>query len=445
MGIEIRPAAVLGQLSEKSNKTSALREECKRIKKNIDLFYEDAFDLCGTGFDSAKNHFREYISLIDAIIAMTYKIDRSDDVVKNALLNRFGSEVEVSEDYWRNRQQEAMDSIKAIDDKLEESCKVKFGSIDTVAAAYIFDSCVSAKAQWQTLENRASAMLSKIYSYCDETNNIYGGIDELATAISKGILAFSNSFDYAAKTWNQLDTSWKNDIDSYFGNAGADILLAKSLGGEPIFTEDGWAYIDGKRYDLLDAEDFELADSVMGNLGEESRQSVLEGLWKDGFESGSLVASEHGFAELSGVLGKAAKFGGVVLVGIFGVVDAKLAYDSAYTNSRGTEDQRRSKAESAAAKKVGTTVVSTGGGVVGAYAGAAIGSLICPGIGTAIGGLIGGIIGSVAAETASEGILASDFDGDGITLSTEIDGGWYESVHKPVNDEARFAVAPVAY
>lgn len=210
--IQIRPAAVQKQINEKKSSMQSLGEECERLQKAARAFTEDE-SLQGQGWEAAKERIGAYDKLTSAIIYACGLISMGDDTVFNALNSRFGSLEAANEEEWLQMQSEAQALYDAAEKDFNDAYDSNNASADN--AATLQDASERMGTNKEKLD-KAGAMLSKIYSYCEETNHVYEG-DELSdyrNAIAHGVSALTEStFDTNTNTWHDWDDGWTDEMN----------------------------------------------------------------------------------------------------------------------------------------------------------------------------------------------------------------------------------------
>ena len=210
--IQIRPAAVQKQINEKTSSMKSLSEECERLQEAARNFVKDA-SLQGSGWGAAKERVGAYDKLFSAIIYAYGLISMGDSTVFNALNSRFGRLEAANEEEWLQMQSEAQALYDAAEQDFNDAYDPEHPSADQ--AAKLQDASERMGTNLEKL-NRAGAMLSKIYSYCEETNHVYEG-DELSgyrDAIAHGVSALTGSaFDPATSSWHDWDDGWTDELN----------------------------------------------------------------------------------------------------------------------------------------------------------------------------------------------------------------------------------------
>lgn len=499
MGIEIRPAAVAAQIEAKAAVLSALLDEVAAKRAAARGFADDRV-LSGAGYDAARQRVGSYDALLGAIETSVQRTMQVDARVAAALSERFGGMARASEDEWAQKQCEAEERARWLEGSLcwLRGLPTRSWQLERVYA----DAAEAAREH----ASAAGEMLSKIYSYCAETNGAYEGpLAELNASIARGCAAFASSgYGSVPGRWGALDASWLADLGRSAAEVGEQTRLEASANDPSavFLSEDGKAvYVAGRKIAVEGAEPGLLSEELAGALaeaglgaafdlaalkaaldGEADAAAVLRavGIEKPGryrftadgkvvFEGFSMAegakrmttrvnvenVSEHARpaavfeSERVDAAGKSkaagAKAGGTLLGGFFAAVGAAGAYGKAYDAGEGKdEDRRRSDAEAA----VVGSLVSSGAGAVGAAAVGAIGGFVAgwfsAGPVPAVVGIAAGAAGGVGASYAAEYALKTDFDGDGEPTQSDIDEWWYSDGGHDAVDRA-FNDYPEAY
>ncbi|OUO88921.1 hypothetical protein B5F40_11985 [Gordonibacter sp. An230] len=468
MTIEIRPAAVMEQIERKKEALEALRDEAASKLLSVEGFSQDTL-LTGAGWQASKDRIASYGALLSALTTAAERTMQADERVSSALAGYFEGCERVSEREWLDRQSDALSQARLMEERARWALHGTVGSAGLArmyeeAAAFAYDAA-----------NLAGDMLSKVYSYCDETNGAYeGDLADLTSCLARGCAAVSSSgFDAEAGRWGALDMSWSVELREKAAKVADQVLLeaTRKEPGMVCVSEDGaWAYVSGKRFPLAGTASGLLSSELIAALaetglgasidlaalkaeldGKATASDVLRavGIEKAGtyrFTSdGKIVFS--GFTMAEGAqkmttrisadnIGKHARPGAVFaaeeveaaakakasglragggLLSMFFVgAGAASAYGSTYKEGEGKdEDRRRSDAEAAA---IGSLAAAGAGALEGAVAG------------LALGGPAGVVVGAVVGLVFSQGVetyLESDLDGDGRTVQGDIDEWWY--------------------
>ena len=229
MTIEIRPAAVRQQIAEKSRQMDAMAKALNGAHGKVDHFCSTDSNLKGAGFDAARSHMGQYKDFCLAAHECIEMTRHADQQVTSAL-GVFGGMGRVSEQEYLDKQRDAQQQAS--------SFRSQANSIDwnrdifDLDAMYRSWSLRWAARSWQRNADEAGRMLSKIYSYCEQTNGLYGGdLGKLANAVQAGAQSFAScSFDAATGAWGKFDSSWKSDEVQAIIEDNLDVLLFKGYG-----------------------------------------------------------------------------------------------------------------------------------------------------------------------------------------------------------------------
>lgn len=210
MTIEIRPAAVRAQINEKRLLLNRMTIAASAIRSAVTNFCA-AQEFSGDAYTVAQEHIAKYLDYLDVFEACIEKARAADDKILDAL-GSFGGMSVVSEQEWLDRKRQA--------EWWAASCwgRSSYYLQDYLEYGYskAYSNCVDQAQEWEDRAGRAGEMLSKIYSYCGQTNNAHGGDDlsALYDAVRAGSAAFANSCNYNAEThvWGKIDSSWYSDV-----------------------------------------------------------------------------------------------------------------------------------------------------------------------------------------------------------------------------------------
>lgn len=474
MGIEIRPSAVMGQIGTKAGMLDALLGEVRSKRSAAQSFVNDSF-LSGAGYDAAKQRVSSYDALFGAIEVSVARTKQVDARVSSALSGYFGGCGRVSEDEWREKQREAEQRYVSLEGTLNW---LRRQPVRMWWSEWSYSSAMNSARESASY---AGDMLSKIYSYCDETNGAYGGeLAGLNACIARGCAAFSSSGYSVAGGWGKLDQSWQTDLRAKASKVAEEVYLQDSRDNpESVYLSgDGqYVYISGSKVSIEGADPDEFVQKLISSLveggvgvtidlealktsltGKTDALDILHavGINKPGTyrftPDGKIIFSDYAmvkgakmttrinveniskYARPSAVFNAESikssanakatglKIGGGLLTGIFSVISAAGAYDKAYKSSEGkSEDRRRSDAEAAV---VGSLAGSGTGVIVGAGVGAVAGTSIGGPVGAVVG-IVGGTVAGGFATWGVESALETDFDGDGKSTQADIDEWWY--------------------
>lgn len=207
--IQIRPSAVQAQIEGKYGVMSALSDECERIGRAAQSFADEEA-LTGPGWDVAKSRIAAYSKLTAAMVYACGIIGIADRHVFSALSSRFGSTSAVDEEEWLQMQQEARHMLAQAESILSSSTSRGTGQ-DGALGEY-----ASAIPGYLERIRRAGEVLSKIYSYCEETNGLYSDdeLSGLCNLVARGTRALASSgFDDQTCSWSAWDDGWVGELD----------------------------------------------------------------------------------------------------------------------------------------------------------------------------------------------------------------------------------------
>lgn len=259
-------------------------------------FVEDE-SLQGSGWEAAKERIGAYDKLTSAIIYACGLISMGDDTVFNALNSRFGSLEAANEEEWLQMQSEAQALYDAAEQDFNDAYDSKHPSIEQSAA--LQDASERMGTNKEKLD-KAGAMLSKIYSYCEETNHVYDG-DELSgyrDAITHGVSALTGStFDTNTNTWHDWDDGWTDEMNHAVENTQPSDPMnedgtvntqstERDVNIMHSFPKDSQQYQDAKR--RLE----EALERVMA-MDPDARKAALAALAQSGLVTGS--RDENGY------------------------------------------------------------------------------------------------------------------------------------------------------
>lgn len=229
MTIEIRPAAVRSQISQKSNRMDIMVRSLNNSYNKVEQFCSADGSLTGAGFNAAREHMGQYRDFCLAAHECIEMTRRADQQVVGAL-GTFGWMSRVSEQEWLEKQRQAEQQVSSLRSQAAETERNR--EWFDLAAAYYARALRGLAFAWQIDADHAGRMLSKIYSYCEQTNGLYGGdLGTLTNAVNAGAQAFAScGFDAATHTWGKLDSSWKSDEVQAIIEDNLDVLLLKGYG-----------------------------------------------------------------------------------------------------------------------------------------------------------------------------------------------------------------------
>lgn len=232
MTIEIRPAAVRNQISEKARMLNELQSAIVDARNAVNWFCSAGGEFSGSGYAAAQEHMIAYVDYLNTIEACINKVRDADDFVSNAL-GVFGGESVVSEQEWLDKQQEAKQGAA---DCWNNATQYQQDYL-TYGYSEAYMGCVSSAWEWESRESYAGQRLSDIYSYCERTNGAHNSSDlgTLYDAVRAGSAAFAASCGYDAEThaWGVIDSSWYTDEVRVV--ASQDLALRSSCGNvQPV-------------------------------------------------------------------------------------------------------------------------------------------------------------------------------------------------------------------
>ncbi len=305
--IQIRPAAVQKQITEKTSSMKSLSEECERLQEAARSFAKNE-SLQGAGWEAAKARVGAYDKLFSAIIYAYGLISTGDDTVFNALNSRFGSLEAANEEEWLQMQREAQALYDAAEKDFNDAYDPSHTSTDQ--STKLQDASERMGTNREKLD-KAGAMLSKIYSYCEETNHVYEG-DELSgyrDAIAHGVSALTGStFDPTTSSWHDWDDGWTDELNhaaentqpSEPMNADGSVntqAVKRNMCIMRSFPEDSQRYQDAKR--MLE----DTLEEIMA-MDPDARKAALAALAQSGLVTGSRDESGYLTPQCSDELGE---------------------------------------------------------------------------------------------------------------------------------------------
>ena len=227
MTIEIRPAAVRAQLAQKAALLSAIGNAASDAYGKVGWFCGTGGVLAGEGYEAARVHMGQYKNFclkVHECVEMT----READLKVAGALGRFGAASVVSESEWLEKKRFAEQQAarcRSEASRLEAQPAFPGSSLAAMSAR------LSASI-WDTQAEYAARMLSDIYSYCAETDGLYGGdLGKLADAVRAGASAFAScGFDASTGKWGEIDYSWTSDEIEAIAARNLDKLLFKGYG-----------------------------------------------------------------------------------------------------------------------------------------------------------------------------------------------------------------------
>ena len=172
--------------------------------------FADEEALTGSGWDAAKSRIAAYSKLTAAMVYACGIIGIADRHVFSALSSRFGSTSAVDEEEWLQMQQEARHMLAQAESILSSSTSRGTGQ-DGALGEY-----ASAIPGYLERIRRAGEVLSKIYSYCEETNGLYSDdeLSGLCNLVARGTRALASSgFDDQTCSWSAWDDGWVGELD----------------------------------------------------------------------------------------------------------------------------------------------------------------------------------------------------------------------------------------
>lgn len=254
MGIEIRPAAVMGQVRAKAGLLGSLLSEVQDKRAASQGFSEDGL-LSGRGWDAARERVSSYALLLSSLEASVRRTLQIDAGVSAALAGYFGGCAYVSEDEWLERKSEALSRCDWLEGSLRQMRRLSSRDLrcERLYAASIRFAQDSASF--------AGDMLSKIYSYCSQTNGAYAEVGDLNACIARGASAFSAS-GYSAKAgrWGELDTSWRAELAVRGAKVAEAVMLEESRSDpEAVFVSGDrqYVYYQGRKWRIESPSDSE--------------------------------------------------------------------------------------------------------------------------------------------------------------------------------------------
>ncbi len=305
--IQIRPAAVQKQITEKTSSMKSLSEECERLQEAARSFAKNE-SLQGAGWEAAKARVGAYDKLFSAIIYAYGLISTGDDTVFNALNSRFGSLEAANEEEWLQMQREAQALYDAAEKDFNDAYDPSHTSTDQ--STKLQDASERMGTNREKLD-KAGAMLSKIYSYCEETNHVYEG-DELSgyrDAIAHGVSALAGStFDPTTSSWHDWDDGWTDELNHVTENTqpSEPMNADGSVNTQAVkrnmcimrsFPEDSQRYQDAKR--MLE----DTLEEIMA-MDPDARKAALAALAQSGLVTGSRDESGYLTPQCSDELGE---------------------------------------------------------------------------------------------------------------------------------------------
>ncbi len=235
MSIEIRPTAVTSQIEEKARILRAARNSLDQVEVALNEFASSEDSLKGAGYDAARAHMGEYSVLIETVRRSIDTTLDADGVVRRAL-DAFGGAGRVSEEEWRQKLNEAEQQISSL--RAQANSLVQ--STSPVAAGLECElmSINGSIQAWRRQANEAGRMLSRIYSYCEETNGAHEGkVEQINAMAAAGAVQFAGckfSVSGGAVSWSVIDHSaWFNRevydscmplIDRVYGDVSSVVL-----------------------------------------------------------------------------------------------------------------------------------------------------------------------------------------------------------------------------
>lgn len=235
MSIEIRPASVREQIQQKARVIAECQSKLPLIAGEINGFCSSG-RLEGEAYGAAKGHMQQYVGLVKMFHVAAELTRRADNRVL-AALDRFGGASVVSEQEWIQKKKDANDLLSSLNGRLESLRNQPLSPSTGFMAASLQASMAGCRRQASYAED----MLSKIYSYCAETNSLYEGeLHDLSVAVASGVRAFSDcEFDSRTGEWGFLDKSWMSAFAIVEKNR--DILLFQGYGDvEKAVFVDPW-------------------------------------------------------------------------------------------------------------------------------------------------------------------------------------------------------------
>ena len=227
MSIEIRPAAVRSQLDERSRRLDAIASAVQSAYDRVDRFCGTGGTLKGAGYEAARVHMGQYKSYCVKVATCVEMAREADSKVKGAL-GRFGGMSTVSEREWLEKKASAQ---RQASHYRSEASRLAAQPLSPESAFGAMCARFSA-SRWDRQAEYASKRLSGIYSYCAETNGLYGGdLGKLTDAVRAGASAFASCrFDASANRWAPIDYSWTDDEVEAIASRNMGKLLLKGYG-----------------------------------------------------------------------------------------------------------------------------------------------------------------------------------------------------------------------
>lgn len=227
MSIEIRPAQVQAQIREKSRSLDALGHAVNDAYGKVDWFCGTGGVLSGEGYEAARVHMGQYKDFCLKVHECIEMTRQADSQVSNAL-GVFGGAARVSEQEWLDKQNAAQRQLSSLRDQANRLAKEP----PSFASAFSSLQVQFSIASWENQARYAGQMLSKIYSYCAQTNNVYeGDLGKLTSAVRAGASAFAGcSFDSSTGKWGQIDYSWSSDEIEAIVSNNLNVLMFKGYG-----------------------------------------------------------------------------------------------------------------------------------------------------------------------------------------------------------------------
>ena len=228
MSIEIRPNGVSDQVAAKANLLSEISSELAARKDIINAFIDSP--LTSDGYEALKARVETYPVLIAGLEYAATLTMQADQTVESAL-GRFGGVDKISEQELLDKQNDALDRVAGLEAQYSGILK---GSCTGLASDFLGNFIANAQLQ----ADAAGEMLSDVYSYCEETNNVYQNVEDIYIAIDAGFQAFSNAA--AGKgNWPTLTNSgWIANLKIAVANGRPMIENADQIyDGETLNTE----------------------------------------------------------------------------------------------------------------------------------------------------------------------------------------------------------------
>ena len=210
MTIEIRPAAVRNQISEKERLLGKMLDSIDSARSAIAAFCDAGGAFSGDGYAAAQSHFAEYLKYLNTLELCITRVIGVDGRISGAL-GVFGDMSVVSEQEWLDAQQSAQHSAAEC---WKQATYYQWNYIQ-YGYSEAYDGCISDARKFESDASYAGKMLSDIYSYCRQTDNAHDGDDlpSLCDAVAAGSAAFAKScsYDIGTHTWGAIDSSWYSD------------------------------------------------------------------------------------------------------------------------------------------------------------------------------------------------------------------------------------------